>query len=111
MIGDKILQSFAKILSHICRNVGFCVRYGGEEFAIILPCHTLEKACSIAEKIRIITELMKIKQHNQGVFVAQLTTSLSVALYNCGESASAFIERTDGALYKAKEEGRNRVIS
>ncbi|MEH6358387.1 MAG: GGDEF domain-containing protein [Pseudomonadales bacterium] len=111
VMGDKILQSFAKILNHICQDIGFCARYGGEEFAIILPNHTLEQGCAVAEKIRATTERMKIKQRNQEEFVDQLTTSLGVALYNSGESATAFIERTDSSLYKAKESGRNRVIA
>jgi len=111
VMGDKILQSFAKILSHICQEIGFCARYGGEEFVIILPNHSLEQASAVAEKIRATTERMKIKQRNQSEFVDQLTTSLGVALHNTNESATAFIDRADTCLYKAKETGRNRVVT
>lgn len=111
VMGDKILQSFAKILSHICQDVGFCARYGGEEFVIILPDHTLDQATAVAEKIRATTERMKIKQRNQSDAIDRLTTSLGVALHRTGESATAFIDRADTCLYKAKETGRNRTVT
>jgi len=111
VMGDKILQSFAKILSHICQKIGLCARYGGEEFVVILPNHTLEQASAVAEKIRSTTERMKIKQRNQSEFVDQLTTSLGVAIHVANESATAFIDRADTCLYKAKETGRNRVVT
>jgi len=111
VMGDKILQSFAKVLEHCCDGVGFCARYGGEEFVVILPDHNLAQAAGIAEKIRLTTERMKIKQRDQEETVDQLTTSLGVALYQPGESTIGFIERADHYLYQAKEGGRNQVVA
>ena len=110
VMGDKILQSFAKILQHICEQAGFCARYGGEEFVIILPNHDLEQARIVAEKVRNTTERMKIKQRNQAGAIDQLTTSLGIALYRADESAIAFVDRADAYLYQAKENGRNRTV-
>jgi len=111
VMGDKILQSLAKILNHICQEVGFCARYGGEEFVAILPDHTLQQAAAVAEKIRATTERMKIKQRNQSEPIDQLTTSVGVAIYNARETATNFIDRADSCLYKAKESGRNQVVT
>ena len=111
VMGDKILQSFAKILNHLTENCGFCARYGGEEFVVLLPDHSLEDAVSVAEKIRLTTERMQIKQRNLAEPLDKITTSLGVALYAAGESATDFISRADALLYKAKETGRNRVVS
>jgi len=111
VMGDKILQSFAKILQHICEQAGFCARYGGEEFVVILPNHDLAQARIVAEKIRMTTERMKIKQRNQTDAIDQLTTSLGIALYRADESATAFIDRADTYLYQAKDNGRNRTVT
>lgn len=111
VMGDKILQSFAKVLEHCCSETGFCARYGGEEFAVILPNHSLEQAVEVAEKIRITTERMKIKQRDQAEAIDKLTTSLGIAVYQAGESSEEFVERADGALYKAKQSGRNCTMA
>ena len=111
VMGDKILQSFAKILSHVTENCGFCARYGGEEFVVLLSGHCLDEASKVAEKIRQTTERMQIKQRNLTEAIDTITTSLGVARYAAGESAIDFISRADALLYDAKEAGRNRVVS
>ncbi|MEZ5523824.1 MAG: GGDEF domain-containing protein [Pseudomonadales bacterium] len=111
VMGDKILQSFAEILRHVSKDIGFCARYGGEEFVLLLPEHSLEQATQVAEKIRITTERMQIKQRNMADPIDTVTTSLGVALYIAGETVSDFIGRTDALLYQAKESGRNRVAA
>ncbi len=110
VMGDKILQSFAKVLEHCCDDIGFCARYGGEEFVVILSDYDLETAQNIAEKIRTTIERMKIKQRDQTEAIDQLTTSLGVALYRTGETAESFIDRADSCLYQAKQTGRNRTV-
>ena len=109
VIGDKIIQSFAKILTHVCSETDFAARYGGEEFVVLLPNHSLEKAKEVAEKIRITTERMKIKQRNSDEPIDRVTTSLGIAKFNQNEDSADFINRADSALYQAKEAGRNRV--
>ena len=111
VMGDKILQSFAKILHHLTEDCGFCARYGGEEFVVLLPGHCLDEATKVAEKIRLTTERMQIKQRNLSEAIDTITTSLGVARYAAGESTLDFISRTDALLYDAKETGRNRVVT
>ena len=111
VMGDKILQSFAKVLDHVCKEIGFCARYGGEEFIMLLPKHSLDAAVQIAEKVRITTTRMQIKQRNSADPIDSITTSLGVACYVSGETAIDFIGRADALLYQAKEAGRNRVNS
>ena len=109
VIGDKIIQSFAKILSHVCADTGFCARYGGEEFVVLLPNHPLEQARIVAEKIRVTTEGMKIKQRGSDVPIENITTSVGVARYTSDEDGFDFINRADQALYQAKKAGRNQI--
>ena len=111
VMGDKILQSFAQILSHLSKDIGFCARYGGEEFVMLLPKHTVEQAANVAEKVRATTERMQIKQRNMADPIDTVTTSLGVASYLAGETATDFISRTDALLYEAKNSGRNRVVT
>jgi len=111
VMGDKILQSFAKVLEHCCEDVGFCARYGGEEFVVILSDYDPKQAHDIAEKIRTTTERMKIKQRDQADAIDQLTTSLGIAYYRAGETAESFIDRADSCLYQAKQTGRNRTVA
>lgn len=111
VMGDKILQSFAKVLGHVCKEIGFCARYGGEEFVMLLPNHSLDEAVQVAEKVRITTTRMQIKQRSSADPIDSITTSLGVACYVNGETAIDFIGRADALLYQAKESGRNRVTS
>jgi diguanylate cyclase len=109
VIGDKIIESFAKILSHVCADIGFCARYGGEEFVVLLPNHPLDEAKKIAEKIRATTEGMKIKHRGSEEPIANITTSVGAAQYASNEDGFEFINRADKALYQAKEAGRNQI--
>lgn len=110
VIGDKVLQSFAKVLNHICSDIGFPARYGGEEFVVLLPDQTLDTAQQVAEKIRATTQAMKIKQRGSEQEIDTVTTSLGVAQYLPNENIQDYIGRADQALYKAKESGRNQVV-
>jgi len=109
VVGDKVLQSFAKVLAHICEGKGFPARYGGEEFVVLLPNSSLDSAVKIAEDIRIVTQNMKIKQRGSDQEIDRITTSLGVAQYQANEDIQDYIGRADNALYQAKESGRNQV--
>ena len=110
VVGDKVLQSFAKVLTHVCDEVGFPARYGGEEFVVLLPNYSLDSAIQVAEEIRNITQNMKIKQRGSDQEIDRITTSVGVAQYKPHEDIQDYIGRADSALYQAKENGRNRVM-
>ena len=103
LVGDKILIEFAKILSSTVRAGDSVGRWGGEEFIIILPHTSLKDALLLAEKQRV-----KI---NDYVFTAvkRKTASFGVSTLREEMSVEVLIDEADKALYKSKEDGRNRV--
>ncbi|MFA6760094.1 MAG: GGDEF domain-containing protein [Sulfuricurvum sp.] len=106
--GDAVLVAFAKILKSEAREIDLVGRWGGEEFMAVLNTTSLEGAKSFAEKIRAKVSKSRFMYKNERIAV---TTSAGVA--NRGDSASLAhtIKKADDNLYRAKNEGRNRVIS
>jgi diguanylate cyclase (GGDEF)-like protein len=97
--GDRLLVELAGILLHKMRNADYVFRYGGEEFLVILPETDSGKAYEAAERLRIAMEAE-----------AGVTISLGVATYRKdAHDSSSLIERADVLLYRAKQNGRNRV--
>ena len=88
---------------------GKAFRYGGEEFIVLLPDTTLEKAIIVAEHIRESISTKKFKNTKTGERLGNITVSLGVSIIRKGDSPISIVERTDAALYKAKESGRNNV--
>jgi len=100
-MGDAVLRQLAELLQRNTRDADVVARYGGDEFAIILPETTLQQAALQAERIRAAVE-----EHR---FMDRFTVSLGVAALKGGERAEELIRRADKALYQAKGEGGNRV--
>lgn len=101
--GDRILAAMGRTLMHVARDSDICCRYGGEEFAVILPLTDMREAGEIAERMR--TEMAEPLTSGETV-----TVSLGVAA--CGKKILRYqdlVERADAALYQAKENGKNRV--
>lgn len=86
-------------------------RYGGEEFAVILPNTALTGALALAETIRktIASKRVMIRGSNQEL--GGITLSLGVARFDPEDTAETLLRRAGKALYAAKEQGRNRVVS
>lgn len=101
--GDTVLKAFAGIMMESCRSSDYLVRYGGEEFIILLPHTTLEQAVNVAEKIRI-----KLKNGNI-IKGRTITASFGIALSGKGDSELSLIKKADTALYRAKGNGRDRI--
>jgi len=101
--GDQALIAFTHLISNAIRKSDVFARWGGEEFVLLLPKTQLEEAMQIASKLRLITEATMIPH------VGRITTSFGVSEYQSGDTGEALIKRADMALYKAKENGRNRV--
>ena len=110
-LGDQVIRAVAMASQSCVKNSGTCARYGGEEFTVILPKITAREAKILAEDMRSAVEQKSVKNKRTNESLGNITISIGVAEYILGEDASAFIERADQALYKAKASGRNCVIT
>jgi diguanylate cyclase (GGDEF)-like protein len=107
--GDRVLREVARRISSCMRKTDVAVRYGGEEFMLVLPGAGPESLPTIGEKIRQAISATPIDLGTDGVSLA-LTASVGIAAFHAGgDSGEALIARADAALYRAKEGGRNRV--
>lgn len=110
LLGDLVLKDIAKILKTFAKSNYVASRYGGEEFALLLPETKLDDACEIAENIR-----KKIKDYKfMGREQREINLSVSIGVNSHNNSMGEvtkieFIDRADTALYRAKNEGRNQV--
>ena len=111
MLGDQVLKLVARTIQDSVKGKDTAARYGGEEFAVILPGTRLNDAISVGDAIRRNVASRKIMNRRTNQVLGQVTLSIGVAEYEFGESLGAFIHRADEALYMAKRQGRNRVIS
>ncbi len=111
LIGDEVLKLVAKKIKEIVRGRDFLARFGGEEFAVILPQTPLKGAQVVAESINKLFAKTVLKAVNASTPLSKVTVSVGVALYRPGELPDTFINRADRALYRAKQTGRNRVMT
>ncbi|HIP14232.1 MAG TPA: GGDEF domain-containing protein, partial [Sulfurimonas autotrophica] len=102
-VGDEVLKYYTKLLQESLRKSDTLCRIGGEEFMIILPHTNKTQATKIAQKLR-----EKVQESKK---ILPITMSFGVTEYISGESEDYLFKRVDQALYKAKESGRNRVVS
>ena len=109
--GDRVLQRCATLLSRKVRSGDALIRWGGEEFLIVLPGCRLEAAQELAERIRaaMAQEQDAVVGSIKDAVVGSITLSLGVGAWQPGECSSTLLRRTDQALYRAKTSGRNQV--
>ena len=105
-VGDRVLQRVARALISQCRKVDLPIRYGGEEFAIIVPDETAEQTVNLLERCR---KCIAETNMNAGDVDVRVTVSFGVADSKGRSSTEALVEAADNALYQAKQAGRNRV--
>ena len=112
--GDKILQNMAKTIMHHIRKTDIFIRYGGEEFILLLPNTSKANALTIANKLRELLPTENPQPLNPKTN-QPITVSIGVATYpedcKANSTAQELFENADKALYTAKREGRNRVVS
>lgn len=109
LIGDKVIQKVTQaIKSHLSDN-DIAVRYGGEEFVVVVVNKTLYEAQDIAERIRLSICKLKLKQKNSDKFLPQISVSIGIAETKNETHWQSVIERADKALYEAKNSGRNCI--
>ena len=108
-IGDEILKMFARVLQdNVCAR-DTVSRYGGEEFAVILPETEVENARRITERMRTQLEGMQLAVNDSGQEIGRITASFGIAELSLGDNADTLVQRADAKLYQAKCAGRNRV--
>jgi two-component system cell cycle response regulator len=109
--GDEVLKELARRIKANIRDIDLACRTGGEEFVIALPETGVEVAYKVAERLR---RAIGGKPFNVGPDAGNLTVTVSIGvaeLENAAESLDDIVKRADEALYRAKREGRNRVIA
>jgi two-component system cell cycle response regulator len=108
--GDDVLRDFALRIKRSIRGIDLACRYGGEEFVIVMPETDMTVAAMVAERLRrrIAAEPFAIAQGSRCIPV---TISIGIAgLRDKDDTAAALLKRADQALYRAKRDGRNRVV-
>jgi diguanylate cyclase (GGDEF)-like protein len=103
--GDTALKTFSTKVTENIRDVDIFARWGGEEFMILMPNANIDSACSVAEKLRRTIEETDIKT------IESLTASFGVTNCNIEDTTESLLNRVDEALYKAKQLGRNTVVT
>jgi diguanylate cyclase len=106
--GDKVLTVVAECLAKAMRSTDFIARYGGEEFIMVLSGTQLPDAVRLADSMR--EAVTQLGFHFRGAPVS-ITISCGITALTNGDEAEAAFDRADNAMYRAKEAGRNRVVS
>lgn len=107
--GDAVLQQLSSLLINTCRSGDFVFRMGGEEFLIVLVDTELEAAKVVAEKVRrqIENELFSLPANKQ----TKVTASLGLTVYDGHPDYEVLLQLADKALYEAKHNGRNQLVT
>ena len=112
--GDLVLKTVSRTMRSQLREYDVAGRYGGEEFAILLPFTRTEEAVMVAERLRQAVENKKIDlskvNHETPNKIINVTISLGIYEFKITDSADDLLKNADKALYEAKETGRNKVI-
>lgn len=109
VLGDKVLQYFATLLSDHQDDIHLAARYGGEEMAMIFLHSNLEETFLHAESIRQKFAASQLKKKGSDESIGQVTVSVGISSLQPSDTSLNLIERADKALYKSKADGRNRV--
>ncbi|MEJ1969577.1 MAG: PleD family two-component system response regulator [Rhizomicrobium sp.] len=110
-IGDEVLKEFANRISANVRGIDLACRYGGEEFVVVMPDTDLSLAYSIAERLRKSIETTPIAI-SRAPHKLNITISIGIAAtQGTADTGEALLHRADQALYSAKRNGRNRVVT
>lgn len=106
--GDKALKLIAQVLKENLRETDFLARYGGEEFTVLITETPEDGVAGVTEKLRKAVEECKFHYASKDV---PITISAGYTMFREGDSAETAFNRADGALYRAKERGRNQVCA
>lgn len=107
LAGDKVLRLIGKVMKLKLRGADFIARYGGEEFVIIMPSTSAGEANKAIDKIRLAVSKSPFNFHGKPVGV---TMSFGITEVEEGDNGESLFSRADELLYKAKANGRNRIV-
>lgn len=103
-IGDKVLKQFVQIIQNSSRNDDLVIRWGGEEFILLLKINSIDNAKKVLENIRKTIAQISFEK------VEHITCSIGATVYRENETIEDSFKRADKALYEAKNSGRNKVV-
>ena len=109
-IGDKVIQHVAKIIESTIEDDDIAVRYGGEEFLVVMANKSIEKAHCFAEKIRNAIYKLKLIQRKTSTYLPPISVSIGIAEIEDDNDWLSLFKRSDKALYQAKNSGRNCCV-
>ncbi len=109
-IGDKVIQRIATTIQEHIGQQDLAVRFGGEEFVVVLTHKTLNEAKEVAEDIRKSISKLKLIQRETNTYLPPISVSIGIAQNTDTSNWVALFEQADKALYQAKNSGRNRCI-
>ncbi|MEM8791491.1 MAG: GGDEF domain-containing protein [Pseudomonadota bacterium] len=110
-VGDAVLEAFGGVIRRNVKGRDEAIRFGGEEFVIILPMTSLEQARRLMDTIREELQASHFTVSRSGEALGLITVSLGVTGMGAGDTVDSLIARADANLYRAKSEGRNRVVA
>ncbi|HEX7776823.1 MAG TPA: PleD family two-component system response regulator [Parvibaculum sp.] len=108
--GDAVLKEFAQRIQQNVRGVDLACRLGGEEFVVVMPDTDLNYAFMVAERLR--QKVAEVPFHVEPTLTLNITVSIGIGVTEGpADTAEKLLERADSALYRAKRDGRNRVVA
>lgn len=110
LTGDQVIKLVTMTMREHVKTKATLARFGGEEFAIVLPETDLEQARQIGERIRKSVMSREIVKRSTGESLGKVTISVGVGTYRRGDTSISLLDRADQCLYQAKRSGRNRTI-
>jgi diguanylate cyclase len=111
LTGDQVLRLVALSVKQNVKGQDIAARFGGEEFAVVLPNTVLRSAVTVADHIRRAVMTKELMKKSTGEHLGRVTISVGVAVLRPGDTPQTLIGRADACLYAAKNNGRNRVVS
>lgn len=111
LTGDQVLRLVAMSIKGAVRPQDTAARFGGEEFAIILPTSSLKGGHLVAERIRQTVMSRELVKRSTGEALGRLTVSIGIASFTPGDTAALLLERADRCLLEAKRTGRNKCVT
>ena len=110
LTGDQVLRLVGQCMKHNLKGQDIASRYGGEEFAVILPKTDARQAMTVAEHIRQAVMTKELLKRSTGETLGKVTISIGVASQRPDDTVQSIIERADACLYAAKHAGRNKAV-
>jgi diguanylate cyclase (GGDEF)-like protein len=108
LVGDLVLKQISEAMLSSLRSNDTLARFGGEEFIVLLPNTHLPKSLAIAERIRKAISHLSLEDDAKNA-LPKVTVSLGIGQLTTDDNETALIKKADDALYRAKDQGRNRV--